>query len=585
MNWSEKVLTNFAKRTLGFVKAFVPTPAEKFLVKENKKFWETYESTLKCGKNIRCHYVLIEAYQNPIINICNGSFGAIVCHARNLHPLYILRGGDRSLKRVLKSYHPGGRFVTMRSFRYFPARLCAAWSAYGVWRRLQVPADILDFEVDGIRFGDIIYDNILLKELATIRKIDRNVLSVIYTFFIHRYIINDIIRRYRPESFVVSHTVGMQGGVFSRYLVQHNIEVMNRIGSQEILVQKLRTRDDIGFYPAKPERSYFDYMMKLPDGVVLPLADAYLDERHNQRIGHIAVEMAFNRNKRFFDNREEFCRVYGLDPSKKTAFVMLHAFNDHPHSHFSKRLIFQDYFDWFERTLRLAQTIDSVNWVFKEHPAACFYPTRDVDLHQMFREVPQSNIAFLGAEADFNALSVRYQADVIVTCLGTAGMEYAGVGIPCVLGGESPYSGFGFAIEADSISEYEATLRSLDRLAPLSEAQRKAAKIVTYFELSMLNSARYLFCPKYDYRQIVAMTPQTLYRDVAELMQGADKAALRRQVDILAVFVNDQDRTQYIDFDRHPYMRGALDNARLASGINERVEVAVKEGSLVKAKE
>ena len=61
--------------------------------------------------------------------------------------------------------------------------------------------------------------------------------------------------------------------------------------------------------------------------------------------------------------------------------------------------------------------MDSVNWVFKEHPAADLYTVKDVDLHAMFARVSKSNIVFLDAGADFNALSIRFLADVIVTCL------------------------------------------------------------------------------------------------------------------------------------------------------------------------
>lgn len=541
------------RRILGYLASFARYEGEKEFTEANRNFWKHYGK--RSPNESRRRYVLVEASENPVINMCNASFGAIVCHARQLSPLYLLPGWrDRSLRRILDSYHPDSRYIYTTDMRFLVGRLQAAGLAVRAWRKLKTPRDILDFRVDGLKFGDIVYDNVLVKGYATIRKINLDVLHVLYVFFHHRQMINDIIRRYPLDSFVVSHTIGMFGGTFSRYLLKHRIEVLNRIGSQEILVQKYRSSADVGFYPVKPERHHFEYLMSLPDDVVLPLANAYLDERHNQRISHLAVELAFNKDKRLFDSREEFCQVEGFDPKKKIAFVMLHAFNDHPHSHFAKPLEFQDYFDWFERTLRVAQTVDSVNWVFKEHPAASYYRTKDVDLHAIFARVSQPNIVFLDADADFNALSIRFLADAIVTCLGTAGMEYACVGIPCLLGGESPYSGFGFAIEPDTTAEYESSLRGLDKIDRLTPEQMKAAKIVTYFELSMLNRAQYLFCPQYDYRQIVAMTSSKMLADAADWIRRADIGALNRQVDVLSGFVKDSTRTQFIDFDCHPYM-------------------------------
>lgn len=545
-------------RRLGkYLRSFVPSEGEKSFVEVNRGFWKRHWPT----KDVReaCPYVLIEVSENPIINLCNASFGSIVCHARNVRPLYLLSGfRDRSTRRILQSYHPDSRFISTASPRYVLAWFWTLILAWRAWTQLRTPRDILEFRIDGIKFGDIIYDNTLVRGYATLRKVDVEVLSVLHNFFRHRYVINDIIRRHPLDSFVVAHTIGMFGGTFSRYLLKHDIEVINRVGSHEILVQKYRSSADIGFYPAKPEKKHFEHMMGLPDDVVLPLANAYLDERHNQRVSHIAVELAFNRNKRFYESREEFCRAYGLDPSKKTAFVMLHAFNDHPHSHFARPLAFQDYFDWFEQTLEIARTVDSVNWVFKEHPAAALYPVKDVDLQAMFAGAPKSNIVFLDADADFNALSIRFLADAIVSCLGTAGMEYACVGIPCLLAGESPYSGFGFTMEPETADGYEAALRALDRVGRLAPEQIKAAKIVMYFELPMMHSVRYQFCPKYDYRQILQITPAQVLADTAEWIRRADESAQVRQLGLLSEFLNSRERTQYIDLDSHPFMRGAI---------------------------
>lgn len=565
VRWVFMLLKRIIRRIAIYLRSFTPSEEEKRFVEANRKFWERYWSPSRARAPER--HVLVEASDNPIIRLCNASFGAIVCHARQLRPIYLLHGlRDRSTQRVLASYHPNASFLYTTSPRYLLARIWALIHALRIWRKWRTPRDILEFRIDGIKFGDIIYDNTLVRGYATLTKVDLKVLAVLRDFLMHRYMVNDIIRRYRLDSFVVSHTIGMFGGTFSRYLLKQKTEVINRVGSHEILIKKYQSFSDVGFYCAKPERHYFDYMMNLPDDVVLPLANAYLDERHNQRVSHIAVELAFNQNKRFFDKREEFCRAYGLDQSKKTVFVMLHAFNDHPHSHFARPLAFQDYFDWFERTLRVAQTVDSVNWVFKEHPAARLYPVKDIDLHAMFSEVSERNVVFLDSDADFNSLSIRFLADAIVTCLGTAGMEYACVGIPCLLGGESPYSGFGFTIEPEGAEEYEAWLRRLDRIGRLTPTQIKAAKIVMYFELPMMHSARYLFCKNYDYRQIVQITPAMVLADAAQWMEEANHRDLKGQVKELSDYLLDTTYTQFIDTDRHSYMRSAIQSRTSSAG-------------------
>jgi len=560
------VLRKIFQRFAQYARSFRADAGESRFMEANRAFWSRYWAAGHAvagsdGSGRGGRWVLIEATSNPIINLCNASFGAIACHARELRPVFLLYGlRDRSTRRMLASYHPGARFVFTTDLRYLVARFAVAWQALRAWSAMRGTQDVLDFRLDGMRFGDIVYDNALVLGYATLRKADWKVLAVLYTFFLHRHIIRDLMRRYPLDSCVVSHTIGMLGGVFTRYLVNGGIEVINRAGSHEIHLKKFQSAADIGFYPAKPERRYFDLMMSKADEV-LPLAEKYLDDRHGQQVNHIAVELAFSRNKRLFSDRGEFCRVHDLDPDKKIVFVMLHAFNDHPHSHFARPLMFRDYFDWFERTLLAARGIDSVNWVFKEHPAASFYPVKDVDVPGMFRQEPWRNIVFLDAEADFNGLSIRYLADVIVTCLGTAGMEYSCVGIPCLLGGESPYSGFGFTDEPADVPEYLERLRAIDRTPGLDANQIKAAKIVMFFELPMMHSVRYRFCPHYSYQQIKEIIPSQVLADAAELMRDGDEGVRRAQVAELADFLRNPRYTQYVNLSMYAFLREAVPTA------------------------
>lgn len=551
------MLTRILRRLRKYLRSFVPSEEEKRFIEVNRDFWKRYWPAGDRQESTR--YVLIEASENPIINLCNASFGAIVCHARHLRPIYLLNGlRDRSTRRVLESYHPDAYFVSTTSLRYLLARFWVLFLALQAWSTLRTPRDILDFRVDGIRFGDIIYDNTLMRGYATVKVVDHEVLLVLYAFYMHRYMINDIIRRYRLDSFVVAHTIGMYGGTFTRYLVRNEIEVINRIGSHEIVLKKYQATSDIGFYPAKPEAHYFKLLMDLPDDVVIPLADHYLDERHNQNVRHLSVELAFSKTKRLFETSEEFCEHYTLDPAKSTVFVMLHAFNDHPHSHFATPMYFRDYFDWFEQTLEIAKTVPSVNWIFKEHPGAGMYTTRDVDLDNTFAHLDAPHIRFLNRNADFNALSIRYVANAIVTCLGTAGMEYACLGIPCILAGEAPYSGFGFTAEPGSLSEYANCLRTVDKLPRLSIEQIKAAKVVTFFELPLIHSQRYLFCPYYEFKQIHVRRPDAVLSDFANVFSETSLDALEAQITALKEFITNPHYTQYINVEKYPFMQPAV---------------------------
>jgi hypothetical protein len=197
-----------------------------------------------------------------------------------------------------------------------------------------------------------------------------------------------------------------------------------------------------------------------------------------------------------------------------------------------------------------------VNWIFKEHPASRLYITRDVDLRTVFEGVRSNHIRFMDSETDFNAQSLRYLAHAIVTCLGTAGLEYAKAGIPCVLGGESPYSGFGFTVEPADKREYAEVLGRVGTLGRLTADQTARAKVVVYFYFCVSNEGPYYLCPHFEYGEISGWNDELserLWRKAcADLADEEHPLKVREQVERLSCFARDPEWTQYIDTERFP---------------------------------
>ena len=533
------------------------TPNEEAFAEQNRLFWQSYAAPTPAKAGLT--YVLVEPQAHPIIALCNASFAAIAAHAKDAIPLFALPSRRDVCRHVLASY-PHSTFVSLDNWRYLLARIVTAVHAARVYRRLTSPEDILELTDEGQRYGDIIYDGVLGMGYATVRQVDGRVFEALCEYFWSRYVIGDILARYRIVAYV-THAIGITNATFARQVLRQNVEVLNRIGASEIQLCRWRRADDVGRFPFKPERRYFDHVMTTHRETVVRLAEEYLGARQSQQVTNVAVELAFDRRKRLFSSREELMTELGMEPRKKTVFVMMHIFNDFPHTQVTRRMLFKDYYEWFQKTLEIARSVPEVNWVFREHPAAEFYPTKDVDVDAEFER--EKLIRFMGRRADFNARSIRDVADAIVTCAGTAGLEYACYGIPCILAGEATYSGFGFAIEPLSAGEYAKELRRVHQIGRLSAEQTEAAKVALWLQFVLLPGVAYLFCPRYEYRETLGISPDRVWKDAAELFAGGDHAEMRRQAAALAAFVRDRSWTQYVDGERQGLMRGAL------SGITE----------------
>ncbi|GAH46311.1 unnamed protein product, partial [marine sediment metagenome] len=347
---------------------------------------------------------------------------------------------------------------------------------------------VLAFKLDGILIGDLIYDSYLSYGYATMPSIDKinryELFNVMQSIFYNRRVIKHIVKHYDIETCLVAHTVGTAGGVFSRYLVSNNIEVWERYST----LKKHRSIKTLYYSAARPDMKYVKFMQNRL-GYFIPLAEKHLNNRLKNRSSDWGAQLPYLRDKRVFYNRQEFSKNFGLSPSKKNIFVMLHAFNDFPNSF--GFTIYRDYYEWFKTVLNIAQEVDSVNWIFKEHPGAKYYPTKDLDLELIFSKINVSNIRFLNKDANFNTSSLRYVADAICTCIGTAGLEYSAFGVPCILSGKTWYSGFGFTVEPRTDVEFKKILKNIDKLPRLNNEQINIAKIIALFTFDIIEVTKF----------------------------------------------------------------------------------------------
>ncbi len=541
---------------------FVPmplTPSQILFMQENNKFWSRYSPPEEVDG-----YVYIETTGHDVIDLCNASFGMIVAQAKGVKPLFAIRDTVKTpVKQILETY-PQAEFVYLAGWPFRLSKLRAAWKAYRVFRSLKTPGDILELRVDDIVIGNVIYDAVLSYGYATIHRIDGKVLRALVSIYLTRDAIKRILHVYPIKIAVLSQLMGPKGSIIAKHIIREGIEILNRVGSHQLLIKKYRTMDDSTRHPTSPIPEYFSLMMENDDGTVERAADEYLEKRLTGGVGRIDAALAFNPEKKLYTSPESFYKDYDLDDRKPLVFVMLHAFNDNPHWSYPRRMLFTDYYHLFMKTLDIARNVKEVNWIFKEHPTQRYYPTKDIDLNGIMSRVACEHIRFLDAEADFNTSSLRYIAHAIVTGTGTAGLEFSAYGIPCVLTTEGRYGGHGFTIEPPNVEEFCNYLKQIRALKPLNAGQIRAAKVMTYFLYSIMENTTYYFCPHVGARCILKDWRGGALWDKAgrQFLQPEHVKKMKEQVEQITRFVLDDMRIQYVDLDRYAFLREGCKEGR-----------------------
>ena len=452
--------------------------------------------------------------------------------------------GDPEIQERLISYDPTSRTIPLSRLTRFD-KLIMGLEFVRAALKILLTGDILNLSVDGIRLGDILYDSYLARyQVATIPKVNRGVLSTLLILIRNYYHYKKTLRDSGASAVLVAHYIGLSSGAFTRAALRLGLCVYIRsAGMSSVTVNLLKSLPEIYQDPHRPRPIDMQSLSSIDQETLNKELQEIVEDRTKCLFAD-DFSLAYDIKKKVYSSRSAFADEFKIPATKKNIFVMLHAFNDHPHSHYGQ-MLFQDYYDWFVQTLAFAKTKSDVNWIFKEHPGAPFYPTRDISLPDHFANCPD-HIVFLDANVPFNTKSLLSIADAIITVLGTAGIEFAAAGgIPSILAGATSYSGFGFTIEPKTQAEYFQALANVQDIDRLTKEQQDIARKV------------FLYIQRYSYVPF-SWSPVLSYEETRD--PDADSYYWTR---ILDIYAKNSDKL-LAEFEEHVKQVRRADFSRLA---------------------
>lgn len=330
--------------------------------------------------------------------------------------------------------------------------------------------------VCNVNAGKPIYEDILrTSSLSTIKSARNKIcMKKIFHLLWTTYSMDDFCRKHKI-SFVVCDDLAYHEGLFLNLFHGYGAEIYNvsSRGNNKIIF-----REDGAIRSGEIKKRRYDEFINQLDEQSIQWSERYLKERYQGKNGRSIDRGAFLGKKVL--SRDDIIKDQGLAPDKKNIVIMAHTFTDAVFNYGD--IYFRDYYDWTEQTLKIAQEVDSVNWILKPHPTRGAYNESKDSIEKMYERYKKPNIFFLSD--DVSAESIKNIADVLITIGGNAGAEFACEGIPPVIVGKPYYYGFGYTIEPKNRKEYEDCLRKADQIKPLSEDQIKTAKKVFYLENS-----------------------------------------------------------------------------------------------------
>lgn len=440
-------------------------------IEKNREFWQ--DNIIESGDK----KLLIEEANLPCI-IQDLAIHAIVLNkAKGYIPNWIY--SDNVSLELLKSYNSSAEYIKMSKLNAFE-KIKVYVSSILQFAKILINRNILSVRYDGVKYGDIVYDVYLSQEqVGTIKNIDFKIFELIRRCIKRHVLTVKTVKNNNISAVLVSHRIGLTAGVLLRASLRAGCEVYSLAGMHRATLTRSKDMSEMIKYEYTPDKKDIEELTALPQEKFDKLYE-FVRNFHIYGNCNMDAKFAFSDDNKFYQSREEFAKDYNLDVNKKNIFVMLHAFTDYPHSHF-KWMIFKDYGDWFLKTLEFAKKDKNVNWIFKQHPADKFYPTKDIKFDKLFQNLPE-NVVFLDYKSKLDTRSLMHIADAIVTCLGTAGFEVPAMsGVASITAADNHYTGHGFSKNPTTKKEYFDILKDLKNIKKLTAEELKIARAVYMF--------------------------------------------------------------------------------------------------------
>jgi len=514
--------------------------------RENGKFWKKIGSFRVEGKRVVISEQAIGGNFWSLVVSISASLIAVAYRAK---VIYLVKGKKPAKTAFLFQKTFGDCEFVYISDTFQIKKDAIKKDAADIYQRLVTTKDILDIRYKGIPIGEQVYDAAIKYKHATLWRVTESLLVEIENSISCVESILEIFESHDVVAGMFTHTTCSYHGVAVRAILSKGRPVFQGFGGLNALYRYNYMLNDKGQLDIhiKIPVNYFEDVLATRKAGLLVEAEAYYKKRFGGEINDWDAMRAFAPGKKLYKARAEFFADYpGLKPGNRNVFIMLHAMNDDPHVQVQR--MFKDYYEWFATTLKIAKANPSTNWIFKQHPMIKFYPD-DANLLGLFDQIEDMpNIVYIDENAPFNQASVPHVADAIVTCAGTAGLEFSAFGIPAIIAARNSYSGFGICYEPESIKDYQDLLKNVDQLKPVEMNKRDEAKVLFYLIYNkLIPGFQTGFFPYMNNDQMKALTEPEAIKLYLQALKGAENFDFKTLFDFIVSKQSNRETDLYLN--------------------------------------
>ena len=454
----------------------------KKFTKKNKMFWKKIHKENFTKKNQKNSLLISCFVHTPGYYMTNAIIGKYLCKIKNLRPICLIDENDFFGEVFLRSYG-------YNNFLYIPKNNFFIRYIYFI-KAIIFLKDIIDLKsftklkIDKINLGLITYEHFLRHSgYGTINKIN---FKLIYHFALSLRInnfVDNIFNKKEIKSTLQSENQFIPCAIIFQNSLKRNIKVFSREGGpQWCNVKMYKNLSKIFAGSNSIEKKLYFKLFKKHRSKISKIGADIVKKRFRGIDKENSVLYNIKKNKKntlINVSKKVLCKKFNLDEKKPIAYIFSNSLIDG--NFVAGWRLFKDNLTLLRFNLDQATKIKDVNWIVKPHPSESKYFNAKTNTHKEFRKYNKfSNIKLM--DGNFSGMTIAKSAKVIVSCFGTAPMEYASFGIPSIISANARYSNLNIVNNPKTIRKYKEYLNSIKYLKKLSKMQIDKANAQTFFQ-------------------------------------------------------------------------------------------------------
>ena len=386
-------------------------------------------------------------------------------------------------KKTVQSFYPS-RILDFR-LKIFKIIFLNLFKLLKLNKKIIIGEDLINLKIDEVRIGKHLYDYLLVKyKLLSVEKITLKHRFTFSTDILYYLCSIDFLKKEENPIIILPDNVYRHGAIFE-YAKNNSLNCLTALSLTEFTIHKFDSSESFKEHCRTPSLEFVEEIIS--NNSLMEHAKKSFEDRILGVGDQHDVIRAYAKEK-IEISREELINIMRLNPEKPIILVAAHIFSDAPHA--NNDLIFKDFYEWLLVTCLELKKNNDLNFVIKEHPTSNLYG----ESNKTFGALKKLSLEDKLLPNNIKTNSLFNLVDVLITCGGTAAMEFAYHGIPNLIASKPPYYKFGFSDISESKTEYINKLKTVHEKRKLSTSQRNNALAMLYIfdKLQKMDNLNYV---------------------------------------------------------------------------------------------